>query len=31
MLLEAKDIHMSFPEGDGLFRRKRKEFRVIRN
>ena len=25
MLLEAKDIHMSFPEGDGLFRRKRKE------
>lgn len=25
MLLEAKDIHMSFPEGDELFRRKRKE------
>ena len=25
MLLEAKDIHMIFPEGDGLFRRKRKE------
>ena len=30
MLLEAKDIHMSFPEGDGLFRRKRKEKIKIR-